>query len=128
MRGGFIALEYNGRTVLLNIQHIGINQDQVQDMLKSPIHNNFKEQVLASIQYKKVIISSVDRLHPISGILPKLQGYQHFLRQNKTNGRDVCLIQYVSTVDFIDFFSIKLGAMSRNNSSTSLTGRDPKMH
>jgi len=43
LRSGFMGLEYNGRTVLLNICHIGINQDHVTEMLTSKAYNSFKE-------------------------------------------------------------------------------------
>jgi len=37
----------------------------------------------------------VDRLHPISGIKAKLEGYQHFLKTYPPFRQNTCLIQYV---------------------------------
>jgi trehalose 6-phosphate synthase/phosphatase len=34
-KGGFIGVEYNGRTVLLKVNHIGINQDDIYNMTRS---------------------------------------------------------------------------------------------
>lgn len=47
------------------------------------------------IQYKKNIISSVDKWHPLSGIRAKLEGYQHFLRDYPPFRQNTCLIQYI---------------------------------
>jgi len=46
------------------------------------------------LEFKKVIISSVDRLHPKSGIKAKLEGYQHFLRNYPPMRSKTCLVQY----------------------------------
>ena len=34
-KGGFLGIEYNGRTVILNINHIGIQQDDIKEKLKT---------------------------------------------------------------------------------------------
>jgi trehalose 6-phosphate synthase/phosphatase len=34
-KGGFLGIEYNGRTILLNVNHIGINQDTIKQMVAS---------------------------------------------------------------------------------------------
>lgn len=41
-KGGYMGVEYNGRTVLLKINHIGINQDDVYNMIRSQTFFNFK--------------------------------------------------------------------------------------
>jgi trehalose 6-phosphate synthase/phosphatase len=94
-KGGFLGVEYNGRTVLLKVNHIGINQDDVYNMIRSQSFFNFKYLLSQQIQYKKYIISSIDRLHPISGIKAKLEGFQHFLKSYPHLRQNTCLIQYV---------------------------------
>jgi hypothetical protein len=81
---------------LLSVGHIGLNQEHVQRMLVSPTFVKFKEEIMM-VEFKRVIIASVDRLHPIAGIRAKLEGYRHFLKQNAPHRMNVCLVQYVST-------------------------------
>ena len=95
-KGGFIGIEYHGRTVLLRINHIGIDQEAISGMLKSQNFLNFKYLLSQQIQFKKVIIGSVDRLHPISGIKSKLEGYQHFLKNYPPFRKNTILIQYLT--------------------------------
>jgi len=42
---------------------------------------------------------AIDRLHPISGVINKLEGYRQFLRNNASHRNSVCLIQMFSYAD-----------------------------
>jgi trehalose 6-phosphate synthase/phosphatase len=101
-KGGYMGVEYNGRTVLLKVNHIGINQEDVYKMIRSQSFFNFKYLLSQQVQYKKYIISSVDRLHPISGIKAKLEGYQMFLKSYPPYRQNTCLIQYILPESFQD--------------------------
>lgn len=46
----------------------------------SQAFQNFKAKLIQEVQGKRVVLASVDRLHPISGITAKLEGYRQFLR------------------------------------------------
>lgn len=91
-KGGFILVEYHGRNVSLKVNHVGINMEDVQIMIKSQDFLNFKYQLSQLIQYKKVIIASVDSWHPLSGIKHKLEGYQLFLKTYPPIRKSICLI------------------------------------
>ena len=97
-RGGFLGIEYFGRTVLLRISHIGI---QEQDIIESMESKEYKEFVkLLNKTYKKrQIIASMDRMHPISGIKNKLFAYQKFLREFPRYRKSLCLVQYLIASD-----------------------------
>jgi trehalose 6-phosphate synthase/phosphatase len=44
-KGGFMGIEYNGRTILIKVNHIGINQEDIYQMLRSQKFFNFKYQL-----------------------------------------------------------------------------------
>ena len=44
-KGGFMGIDYNGRTILLKVNHIGINQEDVILMLRSQEFYDFKFQL-----------------------------------------------------------------------------------
>ena len=96
MKGGFIGIEYNGRTILIKIKHIGIEQEEVKECLFAREAIMYKHNLLSrQIQPKKFIIASVDRLHPSSGIAQKLQGYHYFLKNYPPFRHNTCLIQFL---------------------------------
>ena len=88
-------LEYNGRNILIKINHIGINHEDIRGMVKSQAFLNFKYSLSQQIQYKQVIIGSIDAQHPLSGIKHKLEAYYHFLDSYPVYQKNTCLIQFM---------------------------------
>jgi len=59
---------------MLRISHIGIQIEDIIESMESKEYKEFVKQL--NKQYKKrQIISSIDRMHPISGIKNKLFAY-----------------------------------------------------
>ena len=46
LKGGFIGVEYNGRNILLSVNHIGINLEAVPAILASKAFTKFKEKII----------------------------------------------------------------------------------
>jgi trehalose 6-phosphate synthase/phosphatase len=68
-KGGYLGVEYNGRTPLIKTSHIRVNADDVAKTLKTRDFSLFREYLVSLlVQSKKFIISSVDRVHPMSGV------------------------------------------------------------
>lgn len=79
-KGGFLGIECFGRTIMLRISHIGIQVEDIQEKLEeSQEYKDFVKYLNTQIK-KSIILSSIDRLHPISGLKNKLLAYKKFLR------------------------------------------------
>jgi len=91
-RGGHLSIEYCGRTVFLRIGHVGIQKEDIQSVMESP---EFETQLrkLHERTQGKLVISSVDRMHQISGLRNKLQAYLQFLRDRPEHAGHTILIQ-----------------------------------
>lgn len=99
LKGGFMGLTYNGRNILIEVNHIGINQEDIPKIFDSKPFSMYKTKLSQDVQQRRVVICAVDRLHPISGVVAKLEGYRDFLRNNATHRNSVCLIQILSYAD-----------------------------
>lgn len=92
-KGGFLAIECFGRSVMLRISHIGIMEDDILTMLNSQQANNFAKALQQNVIGKrKHVLSSIDRFHPISGLKNKLLAYQKFLREYPNYKQSTCLV------------------------------------
>ena len=99
-KGGFLAIECFGRSVMLRISHIGIMEEDILDMMEKDESKQFVKHLTNSvIQKRKHVISSIDRFHPISGLKNKLLAYQKFMREYPSYKNHICLIQYVIPSD-----------------------------
>mmetsp|Transcript_17784 Transcript_17784/g.12732 ORF Transcript_17784/g.12732 Transcript_17784/m.12732 type:complete len:267 (+) Transcript_17784:499-1299(+) len=79
--GGFLMIECFGRNVMLRISHIGVQLEDIKAAMKSEKCEEYKNEIKRQVS-KPIIISSIDRLHPISGLKNKLVAYQRFLREH----------------------------------------------
>jgi len=73
-KGGFLGIECYGRSVMLRISHIGIQVEDIIELMETSEYKGFVKYLSSNIK-KRHIISSIDRLHPISGLKNKLLAY-----------------------------------------------------
>jgi trehalose-6-phosphate synthase len=101
-RGGYLGINNHGKNVLVRVSHVGLQHTYFDHLFKSSsfkkFHTSIKQQI-QSIMYQfeapPIIISSIDSLHPITGIKNKLLSYYQFLRKyRETYNRKVMLIQF----------------------------------
>ena len=71
---------------------MGITQSSIQKSLVSKEFVSFKKTLNDLTQFKKVIVASVDHIHPLSGLRNKLLAYQHFLKNYLPFRKSVCLV------------------------------------
>eukprot|EP00347_Sterkiella_histriomuscorum_P019072 403343064 len=93
-RGGCLGIEYEGRYVMLRIGHVGIEKEYIDEVLMTQDFSKYYGELLNPQYDGKIIIASVDYLHPISGIKCKLRALQQFLQDNEKRRKQIILIQY----------------------------------
>lgn len=121
-KGGFLGVEYNGRTILIKISHIRINIDDVSKNIKSREFSFYREKLVNMlIQPKKFILASVDRIHPISGVRQKLEGYLNFLKNYANFRQKTCLVQILLPPECENF-----GAEDQKKSISSPAKKDKR--
>jgi len=78
-RGGCLGIDYEGWNVMLRIGHVGIEKEYVDEVLIGQEFSKYYCEYLGNKYTNKIIIASVDYLHPISGIDNKLRALYNFL-------------------------------------------------
>eukprot|EP01022_Parablepharisma_sp_SALTPOND_P001069 TRINITY_DN105531_c1_g1_i1.p1 TRINITY_DN105531_c1_g1~~TRINITY_DN105531_c1_g1_i1.p1 ORF type:complete len:882 (+),score=77.02 TRINITY_DN105531_c1_g1_i1:683-3328(+) len=92
-RGGMIGIIYKGRDVIIRVGHIGISKD-FTDALMQTKEFNAELAVLQRMARNRIVIASVDKLSPISGIKNKLIAYKDLLEQYPGYRYKLLMIQY----------------------------------
>jgi trehalose-6-phosphate synthase len=61
----------------------------------------------------------VDRWHPLSGVINKLKGYYHFLKNYPPYRTKICLIQYLQPMDNYEILDAQneIDAVQENENS-----------
>lgn len=91
--GGFLELDYEGRTVMLRIGHVHIQYDELRH------HIDGSEQVAAKASEirrrfeGRFIFASIDRCERLAGIMLKLRGFRNFLRNYPYARKRAALVQ-----------------------------------
>lgn len=99
-KGGFMFIQYNSRNVLVKVNHIGINIQYVAENMERQEAIEFKKRLQEEIHYnKQILIGSVEKWHPISGVQNKLKAYYHFLNTYPPYRKNTCLILIVTPID-----------------------------
>jgi trehalose-6-phosphate synthase len=77
---------------MLRIGHVGIEKEYIDEQIITQEftkhYSHFQRKKLEG----KIVIGSVDYLHPISGISNKLRAYYNFLQENPKLRKQVILI------------------------------------
>jgi len=92
-RGGMIGIIYKGRDVIIRVGHIGLSKDFTETSMKN---KEFQSELAAfqKICRNKIVIASVDKLSPISGIKNKLMAFRDVLENYPGYQYKLLLIQY----------------------------------
>jgi trehalose 6-phosphate synthase/phosphatase len=99
-RGGYLGINNHGRNVMIRVSHVGIDEAYFDELFKSSAYRRPLRQLKAEIKEMRpegeeppMIITSIDSLHPITGIKNKLLSYYQFLKKyGDTYKRKVVLI------------------------------------
>jgi len=95
-KGGFLAIESFGRSVMIRISHIGVMEEDIVEATEKETYLAFVKQLQTQlVQKKRNVLASIDRLHPISGLKNKFLAYQRFLRDYPQHRAATTLVQYV---------------------------------
>lgn len=94
-RGGCLILNCNGRNTTLSIGHVGIEKQYIDEVLKSEEFTKCYGSLLSPCMSKKVLISSVDYMHPMSGIENKLRALYEFCMSNPKKAKHLMVVQYL---------------------------------
>ena len=105
MRGGYLGVNNHGKSVMIRVSHVGVDEDFFEGLLRS---SAFKKHVRAYQRQIKdmsplfkgrpIILASANVAHPIAGIQNKLAAYLEFLRKYPNYRSRVCMIQYAAPV------------------------------
>ncbi len=75
IRGGYLGINNHGKTIMIRVSHVGIDEDYFETLLKSKSYRKHVKlyqtqinQMAHLFKEKPIIISSVNAFHPISGI------------------------------------------------------------
>lgn len=93
-RGGSLGLDYEGRHVTVRIGHVGIEKQNIDEVLTTQEFSKFYSSLQGGKLKNKILMASVDYMHPISGIQNKLRAFYNFLSENPRMVSKVILVQY----------------------------------
>lgn len=92
-RGGTLGIISKGRDVVIRVGHIGISREQTAEIIAG---KEYKAELLElqKLTKKRIVIASVDKLSPLSGIKNKLIAFKELLEQYPKFREKLVLIQY----------------------------------
>ncbi|CAK4772382.1 hypothetical protein LEN26_005484 [Aphanomyces euteiches] len=100
---GMLAVEYNGRLVLVTCSHCGTELYHMNDLLARLDTDARALQLKAAfaplVAANKIILASVDRLEGLNGVPLKLRAFDRFLAMYPARRRDVVLVQFGISLD-----------------------------
>ncbi|ETV91849.1 trehalose-phosphatase, variant 1 [Aphanomyces invadans] len=105
---GMLAVEYNGRLVLITCSHCGTELNHMRDLL-GKLDSDARAVALQSSfaplltegdpRRKKYILASVDRLEGLCGVPLKLRAFDRFLSMYPMRRKDTVLVQFGISLD-----------------------------
>ena len=84
-RGGYLCVNFHGKNIMIRVSHIGIDDSYFQELFRSrtfkKLHRAYQSQFASmrsqfSADHEPIVISSIDSIHPMSGVKNKLLAYQ----------------------------------------------------
>ena len=90
---GMLGIIYKGRDVVIRVVHSGVSKEYIENLRQTKEYKHELERVNKEAK-GRLIICSVDKLSPISGIKNKLIAYRSLLKEHSFYNGKVVLIQY----------------------------------
>ncbi|CAE8675446.1 unnamed protein product, partial [Polarella glacialis] len=91
--GGFMGLEYNGRTVMVKVGHFVYPYKDSELVVRTDIVAKKAAEVKSIFEGKRLFVS-MDRCDGLSGLLPKFRAFKQFLHEHPEYKGKVALVQY----------------------------------
>ena len=88
-----LGIIYKGRDVLIRVGHTGVSREHNEEVMQGDEYETELAK-LKDIVGRKIVIASVDRLSPISGIKNKLVAYKAILEQYPQYLNKLIMVQY----------------------------------
>lgn len=92
--GGYIGVDYNGRTVAITISHIGIEPPLLDVAATAPAVQDDIQVLQEQYKPQKIVIVGVDALERLMGIPLKLLALEHFCIQYPQWAKKIHVIQW----------------------------------
>lgn len=93
--GGFLELDYGGRNVTIGIGHVHVQYEELRKTVEASDHVKKHAAKIRQKYQGRFMFVSVDRCERLAGIILKLRGFQHFLRNYPYASSHAVLVQYV---------------------------------
>eukprot|EP00826_Nyctotherus_ovalis_P017110 TRINITY_DN1500_c0_g1_i3.p1 TRINITY_DN1500_c0_g1~~TRINITY_DN1500_c0_g1_i3.p1 ORF type:complete len:784 (-),score=250.70 TRINITY_DN1500_c0_g1_i3:158-2509(-) len=90
---GMIGIIYKGRDVVIRVVHSGVSKQYTEELRKTKEYR-LELEAVKKLAKNRLIICSVDKLSPISGIKNKLIAYRNLLKEHPSHIDKIVLIQY----------------------------------
>ena len=74
-RGGYFGLNYYGRYIMVQSEHIGIQPEIIENILSTPEFISFSQSLEQKYQNKRIILS-IDAAHELAGISMKFKAFE----------------------------------------------------
>lgn len=79
--GGYIGIEYNGRTVMVTITYIGIAPNLFDNIVKDQEWQDNTQNIVENLPKDKTMIVGIDHVERLKGIPLKLKAFESFLNE-----------------------------------------------
>jgi len=96
--GGFMGLDYNGRTVAIKVAHFGLPYEDTRDIMNSELVAKKTAEVRSLFDGKTMFVCQ-DRCRGLSGLTPKFRDFKRFLNEHPQHRGKVVLVQYCASSD-----------------------------
>merc|ERR1719285_1607132 len=101
LEGGSLGVQYNGRRVELQVNHVGVESVQIAELASSDTVQLQAEKFREKYSGLKIIIS-VDELDVIKGTILKIQAFKHFIEMHQEWIGEIVFLQILKPTSNID--------------------------
>ena len=99
-RGGYLGINNHGKNVMVRVSHVGIDSAYFDHLFHTRQYQSYLSgikkwlyDIRSQFDGPPIIVSSIDSLHPITGIKNKLLSYYQFLKKyRETYWRKIILV------------------------------------
>jgi len=101
LEGGSLGVQYNGRRVELQVNHVGVESVQIAELASSDAVQLQAKKFREKFSGLKIIVS-VDELDVIKGTILKIQAFKHFLEMHQEWIGEIVFLQILKPTSNID--------------------------